>query len=46
MTMNKTQANILMQQIRAENKNYRPRHEPFFVSTHRDSARIGKKIFK
>lgn len=34
--MNKTQKNILMTQIRAQNKCYKNRHEPVYLNTNRD----------
>ena len=34
--MNKTQTNILMSQIRAQNKPYKNRNEPVYVNTQRD----------
>lgn len=46
VNMNATQGNILMQQIRLEHKNYKPRKQPIFINSHRDEAISGKRVFK
>lgn len=43
---NQLQTNILMTQIRAENKQFKCRHEPVYINSHRDENKVGKKIFK
>ena len=42
---NKTQANILMTQIRAENKKFASKCEPISINSYRDTS-LGKKVFK
>ena len=44
---NKNDCNILMTQIRAENKKFPQRQEPFFLNSHRQPFEgAGKKVFK
>lgn len=46
MLMTRTETNILMTQIRAERKNFKCRHEPVFINSHRDENRVGKRTYK
>ena len=44
---NKTDSNILMTQIRAENKKFTHKEQPFFLNSHRQPLEgAGKKVFK
>jgi hypothetical protein len=46
LTFSKNERNILMNQIRAEQYNYRYRQEPIFMTSSRLENTTGKKMFK
>lgn len=46
LLMTKTQSNVLMSQIRAEQKYYREKHDPIYTNVLRDQKKRGKKVFK